>query len=374
MKYFLLALLAFPVTAHSQKKFSLALYLPHSIQKEKLQISYYNGKETKDVRINNNSDSIILRDIYYSEHVIVHLQYFISTPDHPDYAVFYVDDQPAEIRIPEAGPSKDVFSKVSVKNAVNAAPLGMDQMRAYTEKEHASVMEGFKKMQDSQGNDSLFAEVRIKTDIELGKKLDYIINHGKQYYAFYVFGEGYLNSKLVSVDSLLYIFNHVFPSKFRNNYEGKKMLSLLNIRKLREQQRVAPDFTVLDINNKTISLHQYKNKYVLINFWASWCVPCVKEFPTLNKITGEIPGDKLVKIFITEDSDTLAFENARKKYNVQGIHLFANKELIKKYKAEAIPQLYLIDKEGKIIYDKGDLHDVELTQLAAIIHKIPELH
>jgi thiol-disulfide isomerase/thioredoxin len=373
MKYFLLALLAFPVPAQSQKKFSLSIYLPPNIQKEKLHISYYTGKETKNVGV-NHSDSITIRDTYFSEHVILHLTYAITTPENPYGAIFYVNDQAAEIRILENDPSKNIFQQVIVKNMTDAAPLGVNQMKAYIEKEHAAVIAGMKQFQGLQRNDSLFADLQKKAKKEMAKRLEYIINHGNQYYSFYTFGEGYINSPLHSVDSLIYIFNHVFPLKFRNNYEGKKMLSLLNIRKLREQQRAAPDFTVMDINNQPISLHQYRNKYVLINFWASWCVPCVKEFPSLNKITGDIPDDKLVKIFITEDSDTAAFEQARKKYNVQGIHIFANEELITKYKAAAIPQVYLIDKEGRIVYDREALRDPALLQLADIIQKTPGLH
>jgi thiol-disulfide isomerase/thioredoxin len=373
MKYFLLALLAFPVPAQSQKKFSLSIYLPPNIQKEKLHISYYTGKETKNVGV-NHSDSITIRDTYFSEHVILHLTYAITTPENPYGAIFYVNDQAAEIRILENDPSKNIFQQVIVKNMTDAAPLGVNQMKAYIEKEHAAVIAGMKQFQGLQRNDSLFADLQKKAKKEMAKRLEYIINHGNQYYSFYTFGEGYINSPLHSVDSLIYIFNHVFPLKFRNNYEGKKMLSLLNIRKLREQQRAAPDFTVMDINNQPISLHQYRNKYVLINFWASWCVPCVKEFPSLNKITGDIPDDKLVKIFITEDSDTAAFEQARKKYNVQGIHIFANEELITKYKAAAIPQVYLIDKEGRIVYDREALRDPALLQLAEIIQKTPGLH
>jgi thiol-disulfide isomerase/thioredoxin len=142
---------------------------------------------------------------------------------------------------------------------------------------------------------------------------------------------------------------------------------------LREQKRQAPDFSFQDIEGKMISLSQYKGRYVVINFWASWCVPCVMEFPELNKLTANIPEEKLVRIFITEDSDTLAFNNARVKYELKGIHMFANQELITKYKATVVPQLYLIDKEGKILYDRGALKDYTLEALANVIKKTSDL-
>jgi thiol-disulfide isomerase/thioredoxin len=108
----------------------------------------------------------------------------------------------------------------------------------------------------------------------------------------------------------------------------------------------------------------------LINFWATWCVPCVQEFPALNKITADIPDNKLVRIFITQDTEMAVLEKSMTKYDLKGIHLFADSELIKKYKASAIPQVYLIDKEGKIIYDRGELKDnIQLTGLSAVVQK-----
>jgi thiol-disulfide isomerase/thioredoxin len=204
------------------------------------------------------------------------------------------------------------------------------------------------------------------------KQMQYIRSHSKQYYSFFIFSQEYINQQQYPIDSLLSIF-HSFPLQVQNSFEGKQTLAGLNIRKLREQKREAPDFSFRDIEGNLISLSQYKGRYVVINFWASWCVPCVMEFPELNKLTANIPEEKLVRIFITEDLDSLDFNKARDKYNLKGIHLWANKELIFKYKATVIPQLYLIDKEGKILYDRDTLKDYKLEALANIIKKTSDL-
>jgi thiol-disulfide isomerase/thioredoxin len=373
MKPILFILLLIPFAVKSQKKAVCTIYLPQTLKKEQLSICYYNGKEEKTLKVKSNNDSIVVRDTFYSQHLMLMLGYPGATPYHGYAAVFYVGQRPATIRLADTDSSKNVFSSIQVKNAVNASDQEYNQLWQYVSAEHERVIDAYNKVVASPTNDALKDTAKKLANIELKKRMDYIRKNGHQYYSFFIFS-AYINSRLFGVDSLISIFNNSFPSQFKKSFEGKRTLALLNIRKLREQERLAPDFNGKDIEGKTISLSQYKGKYVLINFWASWCVPCVKELPALNELTANVPGDKLVRIFITEDSDTVAFDKARIKYSLTGIHLYANKELIAKYKATAIPQLYLIDKEGKIIYDRDDLKDYELVILSEVIKKIPDLN
>lgn len=325
------------------------------------------------MNVKSDNDSIVVRDTFYTKHLILKINYPGATPRTGCSTVFYVGDRPATIRLADTDAPDNIFSNVQVRNAVNASSLGFNQMYQHISVEHDRVIDAYMRMMASPSNNAIKDTIEMLVGIELTKKLDYIRKNGHQYYSFFIFGLEYINSRLFPVDSLISIFNHSFPPEFRKSFEGKQTLAFLKMRKLREQERLAPDFSAKDIEGKTISLGQYKGKYVLINFWASWCVPCVKEFPALNELTTNIPEDKLVRIFITEDQDSTAFDKARIKYNLTGIHLYANAELITKYKATAIPQLYLIDKEGKILYDRDSLEDYELVVLAEIIKKAPGL-
>lgn len=373
MKAILFVLLVVPFIVSAQKKAVCTIYLPQTIKKERLNFYYHNGKEGKRMMVENNNDSVVVRDTFYTKYLILFINYPGATPTEGYSAVFYVGDRPATIRLADTDPSQDVFSNVKINNAVDARALGFNQMYQYISEEHDRVNAAYNRVMASPTNDAFKDTAMMLVNVELKKKMDYIRRNGHQYYSFFTFGLEYINSRLFPVDTLIAIFNQSFPSEFRKSFEGKQTLALLKIRKLREQQRLAPDFISKDIEGKTISLSQYKGKYVLINFWASWCVPCVKEFPALNEITSDIAEDKLVKIFINKDQDTTAFDKARIKYNLTGIHLYANTELITKYKATAIPQVYLIDKEGKILYDRDSLEDYELTMLAEIIKKTPGL-
>jgi thiol-disulfide isomerase/thioredoxin len=373
MKTILFFLLLVPFAVRSQKEAAFTIYLPQHVKQQQPGIYYYNGKDRKYVDVKNNSDPIIVRDTFYSQYLVLFLHYSGATPMQGYAAVFYIDERPATIRFSGTDSLKNPFSNVQVKNAVHATSRGFKQMYQYISKEHEQVYAAYRKAMASPTNDTLKDTIDMLVNIELTKKMDYIRKNGKQYYSFFIFSQEYINSKLFSVDTLLSIFNQNFPPQFKNSFEGKRTLAFLKERKLREQNRVAPDFSFKDIEGKMVALSQFKGKYVVINFWASWCVPCVKEFPALNELTANIHEDKLVRIFVTEDTDTADFARARIKYNLRGIHLFANNELITKYKAASIPQLYLIDKEGKILYDRGELKDYELEMLSNIIKKTPGL-
>lgn len=372
MKIILLVLLLVPFAVKSQKEAVITIWLPHSVNKQQVGISYHNGKDRKFVDVTGNGDSIVIRDIYYSQHLVLFIHYRGAKPGQGYGAVFYVNDHPAMIRLSVAEQQKNVFSNVQVNNAVNATSLGFEQMYQYISKEQEQLDITYDKMMASPENGALKDSLTFIVQRQYAKKLQFIRNHRKQYYSFFIFSQEYINLQQFAVDSLISIFNS-FPLDVKNSFEGKQTLAFLNIRKLREQKSQAPDFSFKDIEGKMITLSQYRGKYVVVNFWASWCVPCVMEFPELNRLTADIPEEKLVRIFITEDLDTLAFNNARIKYDLKGIHLFANRELITKYKANAVPQLYLIDKEGNIIYDRGVLKDYKLEVLANVIKKTPDL-
>jgi peroxiredoxin len=63
-----------------------------------------------------------------------------------------------------------------------------------------------------------------------------------------------------------------------------------------------PDFTLLDMNNKSRSISEWDGKVILINFWATWCPPCVKEVPTLDKLNTDFKDKGFVVIGIAIDS------------------------------------------------------------------------
>lgn len=115
----------------------------------------------------------------------------------------------------------------------------------------------------------------------------------------------------------------------------------------------APDFTYPDATGKMVSLSSFKGKVVLIDVWATWCGPCMKEVPYLVKLEKELHANKeivFVGISIDEEKDKQKWMNTLKEKNLEGIQLFAAgwSKITKDYKIKGIPRFIVIDKKGNI--------------------------
>lgn len=114
---------------------------------------------------------------------------------------------------------------------------------------------------------------------------------------------------------------------------------------------VAPDFTFPDINGKDVSLSSFKGKYVLIDFWASWCGPCREESPNVQKQYQlyKDKGFEVVSVSIDKKED--AWRKAVKDDNMKGTLLLAkdSKKIMADYVFSGIPYMVLLDKEGKVL-------------------------
>lgn len=107
-------------------------------------------------------------------------------------------------------------------------------------------------------------------------------------------------------------------------------------------------------------LAQYKGKFVLIDFWASWCMPCLREMPHLKQLEEKYSKDKIAFIGISLDKQT---ESWRKRMRIEGIETSNNYLLLnadktsfcKKYDVNTIPRYMLVDPNGKIVNDNMPL-------------------
>jgi thiol-disulfide isomerase/thioredoxin len=117
----------------------------------------------------------------------------------------------------------------------------------------------------------------------------------------------------------------------------------------------APNFTQKDINGDVVTLEQFRGKYVLLNFWASWCVPCRRSHPHLMELINKYKNDHIQFIGFSGDGDRDTWVEAIEKDKLSStIHI----NLFEKFNDENVRMLYniyvfptkiLIDPEGKIL-------------------------
>jgi len=115
----------------------------------------------------------------------------------------------------------------------------------------------------------------------------------------------------------------------------------------------APNFALQDSTGKTVSLADFKGKVVFLDFWASWCGPCIGEMPSAKKVKEKFKGQNVVFLYLSIDTNETLWKNAMKKHGIEGIHLLVppkenwNHQIPVTYNVNGIPAYFLIDKEGK---------------------------
>ncbi len=112
----------------------------------------------------------------------------------------------------------------------------------------------------------------------------------------------------------------------------------------------AEDFTLLDLNGKTVRLADFKGKPVLIDFWATWCPPCRASIPQIEKLHKSYSGKGLVVLGISVDQG--GWDEVKSFVAESGITytiLKGNEDISVKYQVRTIPLLVVLNKEGKIV-------------------------
>jgi thiol-disulfide isomerase/thioredoxin len=120
-------------------------------------------------------------------------------------------------------------------------------------------------------------------------------------------------------------------------------------------KKVAPNFTWTE-NGKTMSLKDLKGNVVLVNLWATWCGPCIREMPALSKISNDLKDKnfKMLGMNVFQQEGSKKVEDFLKTNPVSYTILDGNNDVVQAFSEangtviDAVPTTFIIDKDGKI--------------------------
>ena len=127
-----------------------------------------------------------------------------------------------------------------------------------------------------------------------------------------------------------------------------------------------PRFTLTDLNGKTVTQEEIKNKVVFIDFWASWCGPCVAQFSHAKILMEKYKNDDVIFLYISIDTDEASWKDHLKYNPMAGMHGNDKTILPINFQVTGIPNSFIIAKSGKVAFNsrlKSKINDDRMIQL-----------
>jgi thiol-disulfide isomerase/thioredoxin len=351
----------------AQKSFNVTINLDSSIVPQNVRYNYRDGKTSILLPDTfGNKRVIVIKSKYYSPLASFHITYTDPKNTYSDND-FFITDKPATISFYSKANNTNKLEYNFIKNAI---PIYDTNANKSWRRLHAFLIDtrmtkensafdfflaqnkGFKK------NDSLTRIFNNFYKTRLNNIMSFLKKYPDDYFSFWYFINqvaqpiGALKHDKDYLKEQLAYLNAVFPAKYTGSVEGKELVKTFELAidplKLNDD---APPFTITTIDGKKISLDGLKEKYTLLDFWATWCPPCMAEIPFIREIRKSYSVEKLAIVGISQDYDFKKLNEIVKREGMNWPHFYdENKMMRQLYGIGAFPTLILINKDGKIIY------------------------
>jgi len=218
-------------------------------------------------------------------------------------------------------------------------------------------------------NDSLSDS--LKSDIRLGRKnireekdkilIKYIKDNP----------DSYVGMWLLARNFTIYGYKDIYRSAFENlsdklkeTYSGIQIKSKMEISSISSINGTLPEAVLIDYDGKehAVTFNKFNSEYILVDFWGSYCGPCIRDFPTILKMYNSSNRKKfdVIAISIDEKETIKAWQKIIEKENFPWSQ-YLDKELMfsKKLMINAVPANFLLDSNGKIIMKNFSVEELE---------------
>lgn len=142
----------------------------------------------------------------------------------------------------------------------------------------------------------------------------------------------------------------------------------MEIEKSSQVRLASFDWNLIDSNGEMVNFSSFENKVVVVNFWATWCPPCVAEMPSFQKLYEDF-GDQVVFLFVANDkkSKVVAFIQ---KHDYSFPVFFQASTVPDELNSNSLPTTFIINKSGDIVVEKTGAADWNSGKARALLIKL----
>ena len=217
--------------------------------------------------------------------------------------------------------------------------------------------------------------IRQKLNEIKNSELNFAVQHPSSPLSSY-----YVNfyMRQIQQDSLKKYYETMSHSN-KNSIYGKAIQEFFN-KDIVNTNDKAPNFEMNDLNGQKVSLDDFKGKYLLIDFWAGWCVPCIKQLPELKSLYNKYKNQGFEVLGVSFDENREEWKKSVINHEIQnwrqvfvGMENIGTKgSLSEEYHIQPIPAYILIDKEGYIVgrYLNASAKNKSLQELSSKLKNI----
>jgi thiol-disulfide isomerase/thioredoxin len=381
-KYFTIAFATVMVHSVNAQQFTLNGKIAGATESEKVKLYYTaaSGKRTMDSVVVKNGNFVIKGNIAAPTMAFIEYGKGASAGMNPNTASFFIEPKNMNASFKVNDFSNGVITGSKTQDEYLELEKSKESIRKEMEplsQAYAKAGEALRNAQKAKKSDEVLDSLRYEAAAihdkfdpyfqrQAQKDFQFFVKHPQSYVTAYYLR---FHTTDISLDSLQMFYN-ALGSTIQQSSEGKDIAKEIEKLKAGSPGSVAKNFTTKDINGKSVSLADFKGKYVLIDFWASWCVPCRKSMPHVKELYGKYKDKGFDVIAVSDDDrDSTAWKKAIAK---DGTDMWNNvlrgmdwekvrngeandKDISEKFGIHSLPTKILIDKNGIIIgrYDKG---------------------
>lgn len=368
-RYFILIMLLFAsMFSYAQNHTNLKLEID-SIVLNNIVVDYNDG-----IKVYVLNDSLLNKSIF---HLPLNGLYGLLTiqEQNGDNLSFLVNDKAAVLKL--SLNNKKVLEVIEAKNLVKpfdkTKNITFAAYLAAIENESSLLNELFSKHTYVSVNksDSLKSIQNHLLKLINVKKMKVFGKYPNNYFSFLMI-KNLIESTLVHdpdphyLKELITFLTNSFPKKFINTPETEHLLKTIDykVAALSNQNNIR-DWIFIADNYNDFKLNDLTSEYILIDFWATWCPPCMQQLPEIDEMSKNYPISKLQIIGINVDRKYAAFKQATLNLSQNWIHVFDEKSHITRFfDVKSFPTTILLDKERNIIkYFNGYIDKAEILKL-----------